>query len=353
MKSILLTGGAGFIGSHTCLALLERGYKVYVIDSFVNSSPKSLICVLNIYKEMFANADPKLTIFKGDLRDKHFVEKVFSDIYRVNNTLDGVIHLAGLKSVLESQRNPLLYWNNNVLGALNLIEIMNSYECINFVFSSSATVYSQRENSLLNEGSELGPINPYGNTKLIVEKLLEDIFNSQENKGKFASLRYFNPIGAHKSGLLGENPIGTPNNIFPLIMNTAAGIQKELEIYGNNWPTKDGTCIRDYIHIMDLAEAHIKVFDLLSNQGPCYFNLNIGTGTGTSVLELVKTFERVNKVKIPYTFKERRMGDAPYLVADNTLSISRIQLSTKRSLEDMCRDGWKWKLLNPYGYKKL
>ena len=350
MKSILLTGGAGFIGSHTCLALLEKGYAVYVIDSFINSSPKSLDRVIDTYKSKYKNSNFNLTICKGDLRDKHFVKKVFSDIYKSNKRIDGVIHFAGVKSVLESKENPLLYWNTNVLGTLNLLEIMNSYQCINFVFSSSATVYAQTRNLLLKEESELGPINPYGNTKLTVEKILEDIFKAGNTQVKFASLRYFNPIGAHPLGLLGENPIGIPNNIFPLIINTAAGVQKELKIYGKNWPTKDGTCIRDYIHVMDLAEAHIKVLDLLLKREPSYFNLNIGTGIGTSVLELIKTFERVNNVKIPYVYEERRMGDAPYVVADNTLSISKMEISTRRSLEDMCRDGWNWKISNPNGY---
>ena len=353
MKSILLTGGAGFIGSHTCLALLEKGYQVYVIDSFVNSSPNSLDMVINIYKKKYKVSNFNLTIFKGDLRDKYFVKKVFSDIYKVNKKIDGVIHLAGLKSVFESKKDPLLYWNNNVLGTLNLLEIMDSFECINFVFSSSATVYAQTKNSLLDENSDIGPINPYGNTKLTIEKLLNDIFNSQENKSKFASLRYFNPIGAHPSGLLGESPIGIPNNIFPLIINTAMGLQKELKIYGNDWPTKDGTCIRDYIHVMDLAEAHVKVLDFLFKIKPTYFNLNIGTGLGTSVIQLVKIFEEVNDVEVPIVFDKRRMGDAPYVVADNTLSTSKFNISNKRSIEDMCRDGWKWKKLNPNGFKSF
>jgi len=350
MKSILLTGGAGFIGSHTCLALLEKGFKVYVIDSFVNSSPKALDRVVKIYKKKYPNSNFNLNIYRGDLRDKEFIEKVFSAIYKNNKKIDGVIHFAGVKSVLESKNNPFLYWNTNVLGTLNMLEIIYKYKCFNFVFSSSATVYAQTKNSLLKEESEIGPINPYGNTKLTVEKLLEDIFESRENKCKFASLRYFNPIGAHSSGFLGENPKGIPNNIFPLIINTAAGIQKELKIYGNNWPTKDGTCVRDYIHVMDLAEAHIKVLEFLLEAEPTYFNLNLGTGFGTSVLQLIKTFEKVNNVKIPYVFEERRIGDAPYVVADNSLSNSKINIIAKRNIEVMCRDGWKWKTLNPYGY---
>tara|TARA_A100001011_G_scaffold138194_1_gene145849 strand:+ start:4211 stop:5263 length:1053 start_codon:yes stop_codon:yes gene_type:complete len=350
MKSILITGGAGFIGSHTCLAMLEKGYSISVIDSFENSSSKSLKRVLNIYKKKFQASNKTISIYKGDLRDKSFIENVFSKIYKVNEKIDGVIHFGGLKSVFESIKNPLLYWNNNVLGTINLLEIMDKFNCNNFVFSSSATVYAQTNNSLLTEESEIGPINPYGNTKLSVELLLKDIFKSQQENIKFASLRYFNPIGAHPSGLLGETPIGTPNNIFPIIINTAMGYQKELKIYGNDWPTKDGTCIRDYIHVMDLAEAHIKVLDYLMESKPTFFKLNVGTGLGTSVLELVKIFERVNNIKVSYVFESRRIGDAPYVVADNTKLIEKFNIPIRRNLEDMCRDGWRWKKLNPRGF---
>ena len=350
MKNILVTGGAGFIGSHTCLVLLERGYEVYVIDSFENSSPKSLKSVLNIYKKNYQYSTKNISIYKGDLRNKSFIENVFSKIYKSNEKIDGVIHFGGLKSVFESSKNPLLYWSNNVSSTINLLEIMNKYNCHNLVFSSSATVYAQTNNSLLTEESKIGPINPYGNTKLSVESLLKDIFKSKQENTKFASLRYFNPIGAHSSGLIGESPLGSPNNIFPIIINTAMGDQKELKIYGNDWPTKDGTCIRDYIHVMDLAEAHIKVLDYLMENDSTYFNLNIGTGFGTSVLELVKTFERVNNVQVPYVFECRRIGDASYVVADNTKSTKKMKILIRRNLEDMCRDGWKWKKLNPRGF---
>ena len=350
MKKVLLTGGAGFIGSHTCLVLLERGYKVFVIDSFENSSEKSLNRVLTILRNKNLELSANLSIFKGDIRDKYFLKKTFKEIFTFNNKLDGVIHFAGVKSVFESVQNPLLYWQTNVSGTLNLLDILSRYQCKNFVFSSSATIYEQKDGLLLSETSKVGPINPYGNTKLTVEKCLEDLFKSTNNFSKFASLRYFNPIGAHFTGMLGESPIGLPNNIFPLIINTAMGIQKELKIYGSDWPTKDGTPIRDYIHVMDLAEAHIKVLDFLIENKPIYLNLNIGTGIATSVLDLVKTFEKVNNVKVPYVFANRRIGDASYVVADNSLSASKIDFICKRTIEEMCKDGWKWKKLNPNGF---
>ena len=209
---------------------------------------------------------------------------------------------------------------------------------------------NKKNNCLYNEQSKVAPINTYGNTKLTVERFLEDIFKSKDNKLKFASLRYFNPIGAHSSGLIGENSIKPPNNVFPLILNTALGFQKVFKIYGSDWPTKDGTPVRDYIHVMDLAEAHIKVLDCLIDSKPIYVNLNIETGIGTSVLELVKTFEKVNDIKVPYIFVDRRKGDMPNVVTDNSLSISKFNIFYKKNIENMCRDGWKWKLLNPNGY---
>tara|TARA_Y100001978_G_C23652119_1_gene413996 strand:- start:266 stop:1324 length:1059 start_codon:yes stop_codon:yes gene_type:complete len=352
MKSILITGGAGFIGSHTCIELLLKGYNVFLLDSFENSSRKSIDRIIKIcqIKNKLIDFNKKLKIFEGDIKDKDFVEDVFNNIDKSYMKIDGIIHLAGLKSVSESIKYPLQYWDNNVSGTINLLKTMSKYECNNFVFSSSATVYSQTQNSKITEDSDVCPINPYGNTKLTLERFLKDIYMSPMNKIKFASLRYFNPIGAHSSGLLGESPIDIPNNIFPLITNTAIGIQKVLKIYGNDWPTKDGTPIRDYIHVMDLADAHVRALDYLTENEPLYINLNIGTGIGTSVLELVKTFELVNNVKVPYVFTERRKGDAGYVVADNSLSISKINISCRRTIEDMCRDGWKWKKLNPNGF---
>ena len=350
MKNIIVTGGAGFIGSHTCLALLERGYRVFVIDSFINSSPLALEKVLEILKNKNKNVKDELIIFKCDLKDKSLLKNIFSEIKTKYKTIDGVIHFAGLKSVAESISFPLIYWQANVFGTINLIEIMQKYKCNTLVFSSSATIYANSENPSLSENDQLMPSNPYGNTKLSIEVLLNDIFNSSKMNLKFASLRYFNPIGAHISGLIGENPKGKPNNIFPLIINTAMGTQKKLEIYGNDWPTKDGTPIRDYIHVMDLADAHIKVLENLFKNESIFLELNIGTGRGTSVLELIKIFEKVNCVKVPYIFVNRRPGDNCSIVADNSLLISKFNIVPKLKIEDMCRDGWNWKKLNPNGY---
>ncbi len=350
MKNILVTGGTGFIGSHTCLALLEKGYCVYIIDSFENSSNKVVERIIQIYTSKKNSVNTNLQVFKGNLRDKDFIRDVFLKIKKNNQKIDGVIHFAGFKSVSESIINPLLYWRNNLIGTINLLEVMAEFNCNNLVFSSSASVYVPNEKYLLNESSKIGPTNPYGNTKHTIEIILKDLFKSSAKRWKLASLRYFNPIGAHSSGLLGEDPKDIPNNIFPLITNTALGIQKILKIYGNDWPTADGTTIRDYIHVMDLAEIHIKVLELLSKGNSQYLKLNIGTGLGTSVLELVKVFERVNNVKVPFVFEKRRIGDTPYVVADNSLLISKMNINTVRNIEDMCRDGWKWKKLNPDGY---
>ena len=329
MKNILIIGGAGFIGSHTCLVLLQKGYKVFVFDSFVNSSTNALKRVLEVSKLKNKKKDPFLKIYKGDLLNKKLLQNTFNDIYKKHKFLDGVIHFGGLKSVAESIYSPISYWRTNVLGTINLLDIMSRYESKNLVFSSSATIYGSSENSLLKEDSELKPINPYGNTKLTVEMLLDDIFNSGRKEWHLASLRYFNPIGAHYSGLIGECPIGIPNNIFPLITNTALGLQKELKVFAN---------------------IHTRVLEHLISNEPNYLKLNVGTGKGTSVLELIKIFERVNKVKVPYVYVNRRIGDKCSLVADNSLLISKLKIVPKSSIEDMCRDGWKWKKLNPNGY---
>ena len=354
MKNILVTGGAGYIGSHTCLSLLNKNYKVFVIDSFINSSPKSMDRILEINKISADNHNEHLRVFEGDITDKKFLKKVFLELDNKQIKIDGVVHLAGLKAVSESVNNPLLYWHTNLIGTLNLLEIVKKLNCKTFVFSSSATIYANsKDNSRLTESSQISPANPYGNTKASIERLLADFFQSSKEKYKLASLRYFNPIGAHPSGMMGENPIGIPNNLFPLIINTAYGIQKELKIFGNDYSTKDGTAIRDYIHVMDLADIHVKVLEFLIDSEPINFNLNIGTGLGTSVLDLVKTFERVNNIKIPFCFTDRRIGDNGFVVADNSLCKSKFKLEYFRSIEDMCRDGWKWKKLNPNGYFDL
>ena len=350
MQTILITGGSGFIGSHTCLSLLTRGYKLVVIDSFINSSPKPLKIVQDIIKSKGFNPD-NLKIYKGDIKDRVLLRNIFLDAINRRSEICGVIHFAALKSVNDSIKKPLEYWETNVYGTICLLEIMKEHNCKTIVFSSSATVYGLSQNIPLDENTLINPINPYGNTKMVIEKLLNDIYSSSKTEWRVANLRYFNPIGAHDSGLIGEDPLGIPNNIFPIITRVALGLIKELKIFGNNWPTNDGTCIRDYIHVMDLAEGHLNALEYLLNNNPKIINLNLGTGEGTSVLELINTFERVNNIKIPYIFTQRRVGDSPYVVADNKLAIKELKWTPKKGLKDMCRDGWRWQSRNPSGYK--
>ena len=349
MKNILVTGGAGFIGSHTCLILLQKGFNVFVIDSFSNSSPFALEKVNKVLinqKILKSN----LQVFRGDILDPCFLENVFKKIIDTFESIDGVLHFAGLKSVKESFDNPFLYWKVNFLGTYYLMEKIIRFKCKNLVFSSSAAIYSAKNNSYLKETSEKNPSSPYGKTKLAIEQLLEDIFKSNKKNINISCLRYFNPIGAHESGFIGECPKGEPNNIFPLLVNAAIGKNKVLNIYGSDWPTKDGTAIRDYIHVMDVAEAHVKVLEYLLSNKEIYIAFNIGTGKGTTILELIKTFENVNNVKVPYIYSERRIGDEAYVVADNSYSISKLNLMPIRSIEDMCRDSWKWIQNNKNGY---
>tara|TARA_B100000073_G_scaffold346278_1_gene357307 strand:- start:3025 stop:4077 length:1053 start_codon:yes stop_codon:yes gene_type:complete len=350
MSTILVTGGAGFIGSHTCLSLLEHNYDVIVIDSFINSSPISIDRVRNIYDSKKLK-DKKIELFKGDLRSIEDLEGVFDVFNSQGKPIKAVIHFAGLKSVSESFKNPLIYWDNNLLSTINLLNAMIKNKCFNIVFSSSATVYGDATNNLFDEKYSISPVNPYGFTKATIEKILENIFNSQPSKWRIANLRYFNPIGAHGSGLLGEHSYGIPNNIFPHILKVAAGKINHLNIYGNNWPTHDGTGIRDYIHVLDLADGHILALEKLLVNDPQIMNLNIGTGLSTSVLDLISCFERVNKIKIPYCFKDRRDGDVASLVANNSQAKSHLNWKPKRNLEEMCLDGWRWQRMNPNGYE--
>ncbi len=350
MKRVLLTGGAGYIGSHTCIELLKRDYEIYIIDSFTNSSRVCIKKVLEILRNENKGKNYKIKVFEGDIRNKKFVEDCFKNLYDSDKYIDGVIHFAGLKSVNDSIKSPILYWDVNVLGTINLLDIMNKFNCKVFVFSSSATVYGHSQNKRLKESDALKPINPYGSNKLVNENFLYEVFESDNKSWKIANLRYFNPIGAHSSGLIGEYPSGKPNNIFPLILNVAAGESNMLNVYGNNWPTKDGTPIRDYIHVMDLAEGHVKAFEFLLSNNPQFLNLNIGTGKGSTVMELIKTFEDVNKLKLPFTVTDRREGDCSEVVADNSKLISTLNWAPKRTLVDMCKDGWNWKRNNPKGY---
>ena len=345
MSKILVTGGAGFIGSHTCLKLLENNYKVIVVDSFCNSNPIVLKRVEKIY-----NKNNCIEIYGFDLRDKNSLEDLFFKSASEGEHINSVIHFAGFKSVGDSMRNPLEYWDNNLISTINLLEVMDKYSCRTIVFSSSASIYAN-SNDLISEKNSVNPVNPYGNTKATIEKILQDVFNCEKHKWRIACLRYFNPIGAHSSGLIGENPSGIPNNIFPFILKVASRKIRELKVFGSDWPTHDGTGVRDYIHILDLAEGHIVALEFLLSNKPALVNFNLGTGNGTSVLDLINCFEKVNKVKIPYIFVKRREGDLAHVVADNTEALKRLKWEPKRNLEDMCLDGWRWQKMNPNGYE--
>ncbi len=344
MKKILVTGGLGFIGSHICVSLIEQNYSICIIDSLINSEEDNLLSIKKICN--LSNNFPKdrITFFKGDIKDKRFLMNIFEKAVDEQKPIEAVIHLAGLKSVNESIEEPLTYWETNVVGTINLLEAMQNYNCKNIVFSSSATIYKPILNELVTENSDLGPISPYGTTKLTIEKILEDLSKSQQNDLKIINLRYFNPVGAHFSGLLGENPKGRPNNLFPILLKVASGEYEKLSIFGADWPTRDGTCIRDYIHVMDLAEAHISALNFILNSSSIFINLNIGTGNGKSVLEVVETFKKVNKCQFEYSYVSRRNGDIPYLVADNRLALSTLHWRPQRNLNDMCIDAWRWKI---------
>ena len=350
MNSILITGGAGFIGSHTCLLLLENGYVIFILDSFLTSSEKSIERVSIILNKKGINTEGKIYLVQGDIKNTCDIERVFQLSCKLKKEIKSVIHFAGLKSVSESVINPLIYWENNVNGTINLLKVMDMYNCKNIVFSSSATVYKANSDKLLLENDICEPLNPYGNTKFTIENILKDLYSSQPLQWKIVLLRYFNPVGAHESALIGEDPLGRPNNIFPRITQVGIGKLKEIKIYGSDWPTSDGTGIRDYIHVVDLAEGHLSALKYLLEEKPQLLILNLGTGIGTSVLEFIRTFEKVNNVKIPYSFDERRLGDNAFVVADNSLAKSLLNWTPKRTIDDMCRDGWRWQLKNPSGF---
>ena len=350
MVSILVTGGSGFIGSHTCLTLLENGYKIYVVDTFENSSPKALERVKEILLAKNLQISKKIKLFNFDIRNESRLKNVFYDAQNEGSPITSVIHFAGLKAVGESVDNPLLYWDVNVNGAITLLKVMELNNCKTMVFSSSATIYGLAGDKPLVEQSQISPINPYGSTKVAIENICNDIFNKNKNDWRIANLRYFNPIGAHSSGLIGENPTGKANNVFPVILDVAVSKKKLFKIFGNDWPTPDGTGIRDYIHVVDLAEGHLKTLEYLQRNAPQILNLNIGTGIGTSVLNLINTFERVNKIKIPYVFSDPRKGDASCVIADNKFAKRILDWSPKRTVEDACLDGWKWRSMNLNGY---
>lgn len=334
--SVLVTGGAGFIGSHTCVELLKAGEKLVVLDNFVNSKPKAVERIKDIAQRDFK-------FYKADLLDREDIEKIFDD----NPDIDSVIHFAGLKAVGESVAKPLEYYHNNITGTLILCDVMRKHNVKKIVFSSSATVYGTPKTVPIKEDFPLSTTNPYGTTKLMIEHILRDIFVS-DNEWSIALLRYFNPIGAHESGLIGENPNGIPNNLMPYIAQVALGKLKQLSVFGNDYDTPDGTGVRDYIHVVDLAKGHIKaVKKVRESTGVDAYNL--GTGKGYSVLDIVKTFEKVNGVKVDYKITDRRPGDIATCYADPGYAKEQLGWEAEYDLDKMCEDAWRFTKQNPEG----
>jgi len=345
---VLLTGGAGFIGSHIALLLLERGFDVLILDSFINSSS----IVINRIEKFLDNKDIKfkLDVIHGDIRDEKLLDNIFFDSLKGNRPIDAVIHLAGLKSVSESLINPLHYWDVNVLGTLNLLHTMKKHECYSLVFSSSATIYGLSDYVPISEDHNISPINPYGKTKAAIENIFYDLYSSNINSWKICSLRYFNPVGAHTSGLFGEDPIGIPNNLFPFLTQVAIGRQKLLNVFGDDWDTKDGSGIRDYIHINDLADGHLASINYLNSKDSCLEFINLGSGVGYSVFQVISQFELSTGCKIPFSIQRRRDGDVAKCYADITKAKKLLGWTPKRTLEQICLDGWNWQMKNPNGY---
>ena len=345
---VLLTGGAGFIGSHIALLLLERGYDVLILDSFANSSSNVIERIENFLDNKALKY--KLRVINGDIRDRKILESIFSKSVKENKPIEVVIHLAGVKSVCESLTNPLYYWDVNVSGTLNLLLTMKEHQCYSLVFSSSATIYGLSDYVPILEEQKISPITPYGQTKVAVENLFYDLYKSNVNLWKICSLRYFNPVGAHPSGLIGEDPRGIPNNLFPFITQVAIGRQKILSIYGDDWETKDGSGIRDYIHIIDLAEGHLASIDYLNTSESCLEFINLGSGKGYSVFQIIRQFELSTGCRIPFSIESRRDGDVAVSYADISKAKRLLSWTPKRSLEQICLDGWNWQMKNPNGY---
>ncbi len=334
---ILVTGGAGYIGSHTCLELLHAGIDVVVADNLHNSSLESLRRV----QEMTGSS---LHFYPVDLLNHSGLEEIFT-----NHHIEAVIHFAGLKAVGESVQVPLYYYQNNIAGTLVLCEMMHKHGVKKLVFSSSATVYGVPEQVPIPEHAPLCATNPYGRTKLMIEDILRDLHRS-DPEWSIALLRYFNPIGAHPSGRIGEDPNGIPNNLMPYISQVAIGKQKQLHIFGADYPTADGTGIRDYIHVVDLATGHLHALDkVMIGTGIDAYNL--GTGTGYSVLQMVRAFEQASGIKVPYKIVDRRPGDVAICYADSTKAREQLNWQAERGIEEMCRDAWTWQMHNPYGYR--
>lgn len=336
--AILITGGAGYIGSHTCVEMLNSGYDVVVIDNLDNSSSESLRRVEKI-------TGKKVKFYEKDVRDHAALEEIFRE-----NNIEAVIHFAGLKAVGESVREPLMYYENNLESTITLLNVMRSFNVKRIVFSSSATVYGLAKEMPLKEGMPTGAINPYGRTKLFIEEILRDLYVS-DNEWTIALLRYFNPIGAHKSGLIGEDPKGIPNNLMPYISQVAVGKLEKLHVFGNDYNTPDGTGVRDYIHVVDLAVGHVKAVEWALKSKGCE-EINLGTGKGTSVLELRNAFVKASGIDVPYVIDPRRPGDPDEVYADASKAADLLGWKAERGIEEMCEDTWRWQNNNPNGYEK-
>ena len=353
MAKLLITGGAGFIGSHTCVVLLEAGHDLVVLDDFSNSSRRALERVLALVGITSSESNAKrIVTVPGSINSSLVLEKVFQEAQEAGQPIEGVIHFAGLKAVGESMADPLRYWHVNVGGSISLINVMAAFSCHTLVFSSSATLYGYPDQVPIPETAPIQPINPYGHSKATVERLLNDLAASAPEQWRIACLRYFNPVGAHPSGRIGEDPLGIPNNLFPFVTQVAVGRRKQVQVFGDDWPTPDGTGVRDYIHVMDLAEGHKAALDCLLTEAPQLLTLNLGSGRGTSVLEVVNAFGHACGQPIPHTIVDRRPGDAAITVADPSEAMRRLGWRTQRSLEDICRDGWAWQQANPMGYRE-
>eukprot|EP00884_Botryococcus_braunii_P011499 jgi/Botrbrau1/2034/Bobra.0047s0014.1 len=340
--NIFVTGGVGFIGSHTVLALLEHGYSVTIIDNLDNSFPEAF----RRMQELAGDKASNMKFIKGDLRNFEDLDKAFSE-----EKFEAVIHFAGRKAVGESVEFPMLYYTHNVLGTINLIEVMRKHNVKNMVFSSSCTVYGNPQYTPIDEKHPLQAASPYGRTKLIIEDIFRDVAVAEKD-WRIILLRYFNPVGAHPSGRIGEHPVGIPNNLMPYVQQVALGQRPHLNVFGSDYPTRDGTCIRDYIHVMDLAEGHVAALKKLEGTPDIgCVPYNLGTGTGTTVLEMVKAFEEASGKKVEYVLAPRRAGDCIAVWAGTETAEKELGWRTKLNIADMCRDQWKWAVDNPKGYE--
>jgi UDP-glucose 4-epimerase len=337
MSTVLVTGGAGFIGSHTCVELLAAGYSVVAVDNFDNSSPKAIDAVQ-------ALTGKAVTLVEGDVTDRALLDRTFGA-----HDIDAVIHFAAYKAVGESVADPLRYYRNNLGSTISLLEAMQQAGCRQLVFSSSCTVYGNPERVPIDEASPLQAVNPYGRTKLTSEDIMRDVALA-DPAWRIVLLRYFNPVGAHPSGELGEDPRGVPNNIMPYLMQVAVGRRDKLSVFGGDYPTRDGTCIRDYIHVVDLAQGHLAALEVMGELPTGCRALNLGTGTGTTVLELLQAAARAIGRPVPYEIVERRPGDAVSVYADPTTANEVLHWKTTRDIDDMCRDHWNWQSRHPYGF---